>query len=150
MYRTINSLLNKPSLILPDSDSKHDLANKFLTFFIEKVENIRNDVNSKDASASAGLSEYDTVSQCSLSDFQPLESEDITAIIRQFQSKSCSGDKRQFSPKILFLLKNTWYDHMTQAYALAGIRLQKFPDQISFLGYLGSQGSKGHFHKRML
>ena len=77
MYRTINSLLNKPSKILPDSDSKHDLANKFLTFFIENVENIRNDVSSKDASASASLSEYDTVTQCSLSDFQPLESEDI-------------------------------------------------------------------------
>ena len=92
MYRTINSLLNKPSKTLPDSDSKHDLANKFLTFFIEKVENIRNDVSSKDASASASLSEYDTVSQCSLSDFQPLESEDIADIIRQFPSKSCSLD----------------------------------------------------------
>ena len=92
MYRTINSLLNKPFKTLPDSDSKHDLANKFLTFFIEKVENIRNDVSSKDASASASLSEYDTVSQCSLSDFQPLESEDIADIIRQFPSKSCSLD----------------------------------------------------------
>ena len=92
MYRTINSLLNKPSKTLPDSDSKHDLANKFLTFFIEKVENIRNDVSSKDTSASASLSEYDTVSQCSLSDFQPLESEDIADIIRQFPSKSCSLD----------------------------------------------------------
>ena len=92
MYRTINSLLNKSSKTLPDSDSKHDLANKFLTFFIEKVENIRNDVSSKDASASASLSEYDTVSQWSLSDFQPLESEDIANIIRQFPSKSCSLD----------------------------------------------------------
>ena len=52
----------------------------------------RNDVSSKDASASASLSEYDTVSQCSLSDFQPLESEDIEDIIRQFPSKSCSLD----------------------------------------------------------
>ena len=92
MYRTINSLLNKPSKTLPDSDSKHDLANKFLTYFIEKVENIRNDVSSKDASASASLSEYDTVSQCSLSYFQPLESGDIADIIRQFPSKSCSLD----------------------------------------------------------
>ena len=44
MYRFINSLLNKLSKILPDSDSKHDLDNKFSTFFIEKIENIRNDV----------------------------------------------------------------------------------------------------------
>ena len=86
MYRTINSLLNKSSKTLPDSDSKHDLANKFLTFFIEKIENIRKDVSSKDASASASLSEYDTVSQCSLSDFQPLESEDIADIIDNFQA----------------------------------------------------------------
>ena len=48
--------------------------------------------SSKGASASASLSEYDTVSQCSLSDIQPLENKDIAHIIRQFPSKSCSLD----------------------------------------------------------
>ena len=60
--------------------------------FSYKVEKIRNDVSSKDASASANLSEYDVVSQRSLSDFQPLESEDIADIIKQFPGKSCSLD----------------------------------------------------------
>ena len=42
--------------------------------------------------AVASLSEYNTVSQCTLSNFQPLESKDIAEIIRQFSSKSCSLD----------------------------------------------------------
>ena len=101
MYRTINSLLNKPSKILPDSEFKHDLANKFLKSFIEKVENIRNDVSSKDTSASASLSEYNTVWQCSPSDFQPHESEGIADIIRQFPSKSCSLDTSALKESII-------------------------------------------------
>ena len=89
MYRTINSLLNKPSKFLPDSDSKHDLANKFLTFFIEKVENICTDVSSKDTSALIIMIRF-LNAPCPI--FNHLKVRTFADIIRQFPSKSCSLD----------------------------------------------------------
>jgi hypothetical protein len=74
MFRTIDALLNRPSKILPKSVSKLE---------------IRNDVGSCNVSANVM---YVTVTQSSLSDFQPLKSDDVAEIIRQFPSKVCTLD----------------------------------------------------------
>jgi len=92
MFRTINGLLNKPSRILPDCDSKHDLADEFLAFFIEKVEKIRDEVNSCGASACTNLAQYDTVTESCFSVFQQLDCDDIIEIITKFPSKTCTLD----------------------------------------------------------
>ncbi|XP_072022913.1 uncharacterized protein [Amphiura filiformis] len=62
MYATINGLLNKSQKILPVLDCPDQaLANKFLSFFIEKVEKIRANVNVSPSSADDCVADSDSV-----------------------------------------------------------------------------------------
>ena len=56
--------------------------------------------------------------------------------------------KKSFSPKMLFLLQITWYGHGTHAYSSARYFYKIIGSRNSVGGHLGSQGSKGHFHKK--
>ena len=92
MFRTVNGLLNKPSRILPDCDLNNELANKFLTFFIEKVETIRNNVGYQSASDQTDHFRLNSVTPPCFTDFRPLSCDDIVKIIAGFPSKQCILD----------------------------------------------------------
>ena len=91
MYSTINFLLNRSPSKLPDCTSYQVLADRFLSFFIDKVEKIRNNVNSV---PSASDDTYISASNMHtrLSTFKQLTDHDVRKIIMKFSSKSCSLD----------------------------------------------------------
>ena len=92
MYNTINVLLNKNSSTLPDSVSYKDLADQFLSFFIEKVEKIRDNVSSVHAHGTIDKPSSAINENVCMSCFKPLSTDDVQKIIMQMPSKSCSLD----------------------------------------------------------
>ena len=71
---------------LPECDTKEDLANQFAEFFITKIQNIRNKLDS--------LPVYDhkDSSPPKLSKFEPLTEEEVRQIIKAMPSKCCALD----------------------------------------------------------
>ena len=66
--------------------------------------------------------------------------------------RSCRGhrgQKHHFHQKCYFSYR-LWYGPVTHAYSSAKYPLQKLSTQIVIWRHLGSQGSKGHFHKKIL
>ena len=78
------------SLSLSESVSDHELTNSFLSFFIDKVEKIRSNVNSDNSAVFEEANAYQ--SDQIMSEFQALSCEDVRKIIMRFPSKSCSLD----------------------------------------------------------
>jgi hypothetical protein len=95
MYATINGLLNNTAKALPvrDSSSDSDLANDFLSFFIQKVEKIRAYVNTR-SNASTHTDPTSSTVSCSsvMPVFDSLTSAEVETIIKGFSNKSCSLD----------------------------------------------------------
>ena len=82
MYNTINVLLNKNSSTLPDCVSYKDLADQFLSFFIEKVEKIRDNVSSVHAHGTVDkTSSVLDENVCMSGLFKPLSTDDVQKII---------------------------------------------------------------------
>ena len=71
---------------LPECDTKEDLANQFAEFFITKIQNIRDKLDS--------LPVYDhkDSSPPKLSKFEPLMEEEVRQIIKAMPSKCCDSD----------------------------------------------------------
>ena len=86
MYKTVNVLFNKFSSVLPVCSSDRELANGFLSFFIQKVETIRTIVDSRavplgDTALQAGNWNDAGVAMCNL---KFLDQEEIKQIIMKF------------------------------------------------------------------
>ena len=71
---------------LPECNTKEDLANQFAEFFITKIQNIRDKLDS--------LLVYDhkDSSPPKLSKFEPLMEEEVRQIIKAMPSKCCDSD----------------------------------------------------------
>ena len=87
MFKTLNGLLNTSAKTLPIANSDVDLANNFLAFFVEKVENIRSKITA-DTGYEQETGECDTAMPC----FKQLSNSDVAKIIGNLSSKSCSLD----------------------------------------------------------
>ena len=93
MYATINDLLNKTQKVLPTLDCSHQaLANEFLSFFIEKVDKIRNNVKPGTRVDEEVKMIEVNVNNCCMDTFAPLTESDVEKIIKRFPSKSCHLD----------------------------------------------------------
>ena len=71
---------------LPECNTKEDLANKFAEFFITKIQNIRDKLDS------LPVYEHNDSSPPKLSKFEPLMEEKIRQIIKAMPSKCCALD----------------------------------------------------------
>ena len=102
LYKVTNSLLdrNKKS-VLPHTENPTSLANKFNNFFIEKIENIRNNLvapNNHFVQRPA----TNNVNLPSFSTFKPVSSEDVQKITNSRKIKTCPRD-----PIPAFLLRSS-------------------------------------------
>ncbi|XP_072021288.1 uncharacterized protein [Amphiura filiformis] len=87
MFKTLNGLLNTSSRVLPNADSNTDLANDFLSFFVEKVETIR----SNNTTTTESVVNH-KVCENNMSGFESLSTSSVSEIICQMSNKSCSLD----------------------------------------------------------
>ena len=87
LYKIVNNILGttnkKP---LPPSDDKNKLANEFANYFIEKIQQIREQLDSYDKY----MPWHKDIP--SLSQFDPMTSEEVTRIISSMATKSCKLD----------------------------------------------------------
>ncbi len=89
LFRVTNMLLKTEQQTLPTSDNDTDLAERFLSFFVNKIENIR----SKLLIYTTAATDTDTVFQGTyLTELRPCTDVEIRAIIMKTPSKSCELD----------------------------------------------------------
>ena len=92
LYRSAEPLFEREvNLIFQGYHDNRTLANDIGKFFVQKVERIHDELNSKAASSTPAA---ETPSLCStlLSSFSPLTEEDIKCLIGKSSKKSCSLD----------------------------------------------------------
>ena len=93
IFKIANSLLHKSNETpLPEHESSQELANRFADFFTEKINKIRQQLES---AQSRSKSSSDKNSQkCSeiLSSFEPASEEEIRKLVMQAATKSCNLD----------------------------------------------------------
>ena len=91
MYKIVNELLCKNTRSLPNCNSSSDLANQFCSFFTDKIERIREEIDS--AVPTVALP-YDTSihTACTMSSFQEISQEDLKKVIMKCPTKSCDLD----------------------------------------------------------
>ena len=87
MFRTLNGLLNTSKRVFPNADSDLNLANDFLSFFVEKVERIRSQ-----NSADVQIEQEPAIGNCNLASFRPLSTTDVETVIGKMSNKSCVLD----------------------------------------------------------
>ena len=92
MHRSVNELLNVTTNVLPDCDSPENLANNFCTYFVGKVNKIRNELDSRASNSSTTHNYFKFDPQCNFSNFHLVTEEDLHDIIMKCPSKSCSLD----------------------------------------------------------
>jgi hypothetical protein len=102
-FNVLNTLLNYSSKILPTTDSLGNLANRFASFFIEKVKKIRKNLDSQ-VSAKQNVtnevsgSEETLQEGISLSDvrklveLRPVNEEEVLVLLKKLSNKCCSLD----------------------------------------------------------
>ena len=100
LFRVINKSLhrNQPSP-MPSGLSNSQLAEKFSNFFAEKIDKIRNGIDSNLSDQSEGSNSQSNVTH-KLSEFTPLSENEVEKIIKDFPNKQCGLD-----PLPLSLLK---------------------------------------------
>ena len=90
MFKVVNTLLNNNKCHLPDSTSPVNLANEFQDFFVNKVDNIRSEVDS--INSGNCLPTDNKPLNCNMCSFDLVTVEELTRIINQCSSKSCDLD----------------------------------------------------------
>ena len=91
LFRIVDRLLHRrgePQL--PSHDSAAELANRFATFFTEKIEDIRSDLEQKRSTLSASEEAPDC--ETLLLEFEPASEEEVRQLIMQSATKSCNLD----------------------------------------------------------
>jgi len=63
-----------------------------VTFFINKIEDIRNDISSKPKENLSAAIEVESLSENKLTEFKPASNEEIEKIINKSANKSCELD----------------------------------------------------------
>ena len=126
MWRNINTILHrKNDTILPDDDNDDvSLANRFGTFFVDKIKNIRNNfVPSQQTSIKPN-----TAPSC-LSSFKSVSEGDVQKVIMASPTKSCSLD-----PWPTFLVKENLDILLPSITRLVNFSLTEgvFPDQFKY------------------
>ena len=102
-FNVLSTLLNYSSKILPTTDCFVDLANRFASFFTEKVKKIRNNLDSQvhaKQSVTNGISGYEETLQAdvSLSDagklteLRPVSEEECLVLLKKLSNKCCLLD----------------------------------------------------------
>ena len=90
LYQVIYNMTGKHSINpLPNSDSDKNLANDFASFFINKIRDIRDQLNEY-PNCDSGVDSKAT--SMPLSKFSQMSVEDIMLIIKSMASKSCELD----------------------------------------------------------
>ena len=92
VYRTINSLLNKNVQHLPYYDSAAELANKFSSYFVTKIVNIRKELDSQNVIIPDHFRDSSCVNIVPLEVFRPTTEEEILKIINSSPSKTSRLD----------------------------------------------------------
>ena len=69
---------------LPDGKSNQELTNQFAEYFIDKIQKIRNNLNSYDR-----YQVEEAVQAPALGEFEPLMEDEVTKVIISMASKSC-------------------------------------------------------------
>ncbi|XP_072022074.1 uncharacterized protein [Amphiura filiformis] len=91
LFRVVDKLCNPAAeLAFPDHNSEDELAEKFATYFDEKIQKIRNDLDSADQPKKSSATGGSCVS--SFETFRELSSDDIRKIIMDSPTKSCPLD----------------------------------------------------------
>ena len=97
MYSTLNTLLNKTTRQLPDTDSAPDLCNSFARYFTQKVVKIRKELDELPVVQSNNQTVicegFGTSSFKVLDEFKCVSVDDVKKIILASKNKSCSLDK---------------------------------------------------------
>ena len=87
MFMTLKSLLNSSSKALPSANCDSDLANDFLSFFVDKVEKIRNNMTLSDHAFQA-----DRDCKSYMPGFKALSDFEVAEMIGQMSNKTCILD----------------------------------------------------------
>ena len=92
LWSTVKELLHKKvSSSLPDSP-KEELADKFLNFFVDKINNLRSNIQNS-SQVNTSTDEDLPASQPPLfSNFKPTDVDEVTALIMQSEDKQCDLD----------------------------------------------------------
>ena len=89
LFRAVSTLFNKPTS-LPTNTSIPDLTQQFSQYFVKKITDIRHNLNS--SASTRQYSNYEIQSKCNLSQFKPIQEEDLKKIIINSPTKSCCLD----------------------------------------------------------
>ena len=111
IYSIANKLLfRKEPLPLPASDDPTQLANEFNTYFMDKIEKIMAGLEPEnpDTDINQDFIESDYITDVRLEEFEQLEIEDITQLVKSAPNKTCGldpiptsiikGDPEAFAP----------------------------------------------------
>ncbi|XP_033096821.1 uncharacterized protein LOC117101067, partial [Anneissia japonica] len=91
LFRVVGKLCNPSSEpVLPDCDTQEQLAEDFAAFFVDKIKNIRNVLDSTDSQAVSV--DLQTTCNSILSDFKELSPVSVREAIMQSPNKSCPLD----------------------------------------------------------
>ena len=89
LFKSVNSLCGKTKdKILPSHTSLKELADRFGTFFIDKVSNIRRDLDSADAAPPS----FEPFYGVPMNVFKPVSTDEVEKIILSSPPKSCCLD----------------------------------------------------------
>ena len=94
LYKVMNELLHRRrDIVLPSYDSNKDMANQFSSFFLNKIEKIRADLDAIQVLSPLNNSnDNNTLLPESFLDFASVSDEIVSKIIRNSPVKSCSLD----------------------------------------------------------
>ena len=102
-FNVLNTLLNYSSKILPKTDSLGDLANRFASFFIEKVKTIRVNLDSQvsawqsvtnEVSGNEEILQVDVSlpNASKLAELRPITEKEVLVLLKKLSNKCCSLD----------------------------------------------------------
>lgn len=91
VFQCIGQLMHNQNKVLPNHESKQQLAEQFVNFFHTKVCNIRAEI---DLSSENDMSPYtcDLQTEHTIHEFHPVSNTELSSIIKRTKSKSCSLD----------------------------------------------------------
>ena len=94
LFKKIKKLMGLDDVTLPKCSDDLALAEKFKTFFSEKISDVRSEIESQRSHASNNAVHWDAVSDhdTNLNSFKPLCMEDVTDIVDSMNNKFCSLD----------------------------------------------------------
>ena len=125
LQKSLNCAMNaKKDNPLPDSDSDNELANKFATYFNDKIESIHEEIRGKNY----GKPTYSKNTNVTpLSEFHELTNEDVIQILKNNNGKSCELDP--IPTKILLKYKHSFVPILKQIINTS-LKAGEFPDGL--------------------